>query len=94
MPITQGVHRLLGRPAAELCCLMYLAMALAQPAAAPALPGGRAAGSRAGSLLPGASMDLTLLELASSASADLRFRRAESLLSCGLTADEVGGGWE
>lgn len=64
------------------------------PPAAPALPGGRAAGSRAGSLLPGASMDLTLLELASSASADLRFRRAESLLPCGLTADEVGGGWE
>ncbi len=59
---------------------------LGLPPAAPA----RAAGSRAGSLLPGASMDLTLLELASSASADLRYRRAESLLPCGLTADEVG----
>lgn len=57
---------------------------------------GRAVGSRAGSLLPGASMDLALLELASSASADLRFRRAESLLPCGLTTDEARAaeGWE
>ncbi|PRW21138.1 hypothetical protein C2E21_8409 [Chlorella sorokiniana] len=34
-------------------------------------------------------MDLSLLRLASSASADLRYRRAESLLPCGLTQDEL-----
>lgn len=34
-------------------------------------------------------MDLALLHLASSASADLRYRRAESLLPCGLTQDEL-----
>lgn len=51
------------------------------------------------SLAPGVSGDLALLRLASSASVDLRFRRAESLLPCGLTSDElqellerVGGG--
>lgn len=34
-------------------------------------------------------MDISLLRLASSASADLRYRRAESLLPCGLTQDEL-----
>ena len=43
----------------------------------------RQAASRRSSLAPGASADLALLNLASSASADLRYRRAESLLPCG-----------
>ncbi len=34
-------------------------------------------------------MDIAVLRLASSASADLRYRRAESLLPCGLTQDEL-----
>ena len=45
--------------------------------------------SRRASQAAGASQDLALLSLASSASADLRFRRAESLLPCGLTQDEL-----
>jgi hypothetical protein len=45
--------------------------------------------SRAGSLATKASADLALLSLASTASADLGFRRAESLLPCGLTRDEL-----
>jgi hypothetical protein len=45
--------------------------------------------SRGGSLAGAASQDLALLSLASTASAELSFRRAESLLPCGLTQDEL-----
>jgi hypothetical protein len=51
--------------------------------------GSRGRTSRAGSLASKASADLALLSLASTASADLGFRRAESLLPCGLTRDEL-----
>jgi hypothetical protein len=47
------------------------------------------AGSRLASMASKPSQDLALLELATSASADLRYRRAESLLPCGLTQDEL-----
>ena len=46
--------------------------------------------SRPASLAAGASQELSLLSLASSASVELkRYRRAESLLPCGLTQDEL-----
>lgn len=44
------------------------------------------------SLVPGASMDMALLNLASSASTELHYRRAESLLPCGWVMDS--GGWD
>lgn len=52
-------------------------------------PASAAPASRRGSLATGASFDLALLNLASATSAELRNRRAESLLPCGLTNDEL-----
>jgi hypothetical protein len=52
-------------------------------------PASAAPASRRGSLATGASFDLALLNFASATSAELRNRRAESLLPCGLTNDEL-----